>query len=944
MPDTHKEQTTISYKDTLNLPHTDFPLRPASASDDPLLLERWKSDNLYDQAMVHNQGKEKFILHDGPPYANGHIHLGHAYNKILKDITTKSRRMLGYHVPVTPGWDCHGLPIEHKVSQENPGATPYELKKKCRTYAQQWVDIQREDFKKLGVIMDWEHPYITMAPTYEAKTVEAFGVLVQKNTIERKNKTVAWCPSCATTLASAEIEYQDRKDPSLYVLFKMQEADARKLFPTIAEPLYFVVWTTTPWTLPLNRALMIKPGADYVVADMNGKHIIVAAARIDAIVQQLKTEKKVIQTFSAETLTQSHAEHPFIEKLIVPIITDDSVGLEDGTAIVHCAPGCGPIDYEVGVKHNLEIFSPVSPQGAYTHGIMPQELINMPVSDGQIWVIKKLHELGNLFYKTSINHSYPHCWRCHNGLIFRATRQWFFNLQQDNIKQKALDAVNTITFIPEHGKSFLKATLENRWEWCLSRQRSWGVPIPALLCMHCDYTYTNQDFINNVAQHIAQEGIEYWDRVTLEELAPKDLTCPTCELNEFRKETDILDVWFDSGISHYAVLYNNSAQQFPADLYLEGIDQHRGWFQSSLLTAMVLEQQPPMKTIMTHGFTVDEKGQKMSKSLGNVVAPQDIIKTLGTDGLRMWVASIGHQGDAVVSDTLIKNVGEVYRKIRNTCRAMLMNLYDYDHTQDAIAYDKLSPIDAYAVFMVEQLERTVIEQYKQNNFTGVFHELADYCTTHVSALYVEVTKDRLYCDTADSHTRRSTQTALWYMLDTLTHLVAPIMSFTAEFISDFYQKNKTSSIHLQSFAQCQLSSAIPDKQVYITTWETLLAIRSAVLKAIEPHRAQGLIKQSLEARVDISVDDSLVNYELIKNFINQLTPDQQQEFWKDFFVVSQVNLALTKNNVLSESGLAGVSINVSHAEGVKCPRCWRWEKTENAAGLCQRCAQIVEQL
>jgi len=933
----------VNFKDTLNLPSTDFPIRPTATTDDLRLLERWQQEKLYSSAMQAHEGKEKFILHDGPPYANGHIHLGHAYNKILKDIITKAYRMMGYHVPIIPGWDCHGLPIEHKVSEQNPGATPQEITRKCRAYAQEWVDVQREEFKKLGVVMDWDNPYITMAPDYEAKIVEAFALLVKNNVIERKNKTIAWCPSCATVLASAEIEYHDRKDPSLYVLFEMDTNDAKKLFPTIDKPIYFAIWTTTPWTLPLNRAILIKSNTQYDLLEVNGTYVIAGASRSEALAHLLKTEKKVVATISAEKLAQTHAYHPFVDNLTVPVIADESVGLDEGTACVHCAPGCGPLDYEVGVKNNLEIYSPVDPWGKYSRDIAPHELQGMPVSDGQIWVIKKLVEKNKLLHKASITHSYPHCWRCKHGLIFRATRQWFFNLQ--HVKERALEAVDTtINFLPEQGRSFLRATLESRWEWCLSRQRSWGAPIPALLCMHCDYAFTSFEFIMNVAHNIQKQGIEYWENVPVQEIMPPTLTCPNCTSSDFKKETDILDVWFDSGISHFAVLNPapltlslSRGQSFPADMYLEGIDQHRGWFQSSLLTALVIEKQAPMKTIMTHGFTVDEKGQKMSKSLGNVIAPDDIIKKLGTDGLRLWVASIGHDGDAVVSETLLKNVSEVYRKIRNTCRVLLMNLYDYDHTQNAVPLEKLHPVDQYALHILNQLHTTIIQDYKQGNFTAIFHALADYCTTHVSALYVEVTKDRLYCDAADSHERRSVQTAMWYMLDTMTRLTAPILSFTAELISDQYQKNKQQSIHLQKF-----SEQVPVSQQDSILWDMLLEIRSAVLKAIEPYRAEGVIKQSLEAQVTVYLDPALKNYAVLEKFLDSLKKQGYSlaNFLEDLFVVSQVTVTSSRNS-LAESSLKGLYLRVEHAAGTKCPRCWKWSTKVDSQGLEPRCAQIV---
>lgn len=969
-----EKESTVSFKDTLNLPQTDFPIRPVAKVDDPALRERWQQEKLYDKATKRNEGNDKYILHDGPPYANGHIHLGHAYNKILKDIVTKSRRMLGFHVPVKPGWDCHGLPIERKVSEEHPGADAITLKKACRMYAQQWVDIQREEFKRLGVIMDWQHPYMTMSPAYEAKTVEALGMLVDRKFIERKNKTVPWCPTDQTVLAAAEIEYKDRKDPSLYVLFELNSNDVQRIAPTNTEPMYLVVWTTTPWTLPLNRAVMMHPEAVYAVLSINGKQVIAGAELADKLTALLKVEKNVITQFKAQELEDGRARHPFIENLEVPIIFDTSVVLNEGTACVHTAPGCGPLDYEIGVKNGLEIYSPISPDGKYTHGIEPKELEGMAVIDGQIWVIKKLAERGTLFYKTSITHSYPHCWRCHNGLIFRATLQWFFNLEKENIKEKTLKAVEEITFIPAQGRNFLRATVENRWEWALSRQRVWGVPIPALLCNGCDYAYITPEFIYKVAEHINQEGIEYWDRVLVEDIQPKDLACPSCHGTSFRKETDILDVWFESGISHFAVLYDNKELNYPADIYLEGIDQHRAWFQSSLITSLAVEQDKAMKSIMSHGFTVDAKGQKMSKSLGNVVAPQQIIDQLGTDGLRLWVASIGHDGDAVVSDVLLRNVGEVYRKIRNTARGLLMNLYDYDHERDAVDVNTLLPIDHYALHRLYRLNAQTIDNYLRGNFTAVFHELADYCSTELSSFYLDIVKDRLYCDQANGHARRSAQTALWYILDTLTRLTAPIMSFTAEHLSDHYQKNKKDSIHLQRFADlANIHAMIVGEEIaldfeklpaayvghvaetlrvldqashivaYQEQWNLLKELRSALLKVLEQQREQGVIKHSLEAQLTIFIDEqSPYSKELTKFFehLGRIGVSTHQ-FLKEFMIVSQIHIALDRTT-LEETSLKGVYAKAGHAAGTKCPRCWQWEETNNEFGLDKRCQAVLK--
>jgi len=935
-----QEKELVQFKDTLNLPTTDFPIRPNAAEEDPRMIQRWEREQVASSYNSTNQGKSTFILHDGPPYANGHIHIGHAYNKILKDMLTKAERMNGKHVPaVIPGWDCHGLPIELKVSSENPGISPIELKKKCREYAQGWIETQKEEFKRLGVIMDWNHPYITMSPDYEASIVRAFGDFVAQGYIERKNKTVPWCASCKTVLATAEIEYAERKDPSLYVLFRLEQSVVDALSSDLAgTPVDLVIWTTTPWTLPLNRAVMIRPGAEYVVIEHAGKHLMVGKSLADSLAKALGIEKKVIATIQASQLLHlgARAHHPFVD-IVVPLIGSESVTLEDGTAFVHCAPGCGPEDYEVGVKHGLEIFSPVSVDGKYTVGINPAELVGMSVEDGQIWVIKTLAARGALLHKSSIKHSYPHCWRCHKGLIFRATKQWFCDLSKHQLKARVLKTIDGITTYPEKSKNRLEATVDGRLEWCLSRQRIWGVPIPALLCINGDYTYTHQEFISMVADKIAQEGIEYWDRVTVQELMPQGLSCPECSSTTFIKEEDILDVWFDSGVSHYAVLKKQSPSAFPASLYLEGKDQHRGWFQSSLLTAQVIEDAAPMKSILTHGFTVDQQGRKMSKSLGNVVSPEQMIKEMGTDGLRLWVSSIDYADDAVVSPVLIANVKEVFRKIRNTCRFLLSNLYDYDHEQHAVAPEKLMVIDAYALEMAARVNERIQRAYASYNFTGVYHELADYCSSELSAFYLDIIKDRLYVEQADGYRRRSAQTVCWIILDMITRAMAPILSFTAEQISDLYQRNKQQSIHLQSFASFEYRIG---NESFDRRWKLLKQARSAILKAIEQLRAQGIIKHSLEASVTIAAVDGSDIAQILNEVRQELPAGQDlNEFLKEFIIVSQVSEQSEARLVDSE--LNGLMVHVDQALGIKCPRCWHWDETTNQHGLCRRCATLL---
>lgn len=967
-----KEEKKVSFKDTLNLPRTDFPIRPNAKVDDKQMLERWQNEDLYGKTFVLNQGKETFILHDGPIYTNGHLHLGHAYNKVLKDVICKTQRMFGKHVPVTPGWDCHGLPIELKVTKEFPGLSRTELKKKCREYSRKWIDIQTDEAKKLGVLMDWDNPYMTMSHSYEASILRAFGQFVAGGYIERKNKTVPWCYSCKTVLASAEIEYQERKDPSVYVEFQLDAAFSKKLFPDVKQPVSLLIWTTTPWTLPLNRAVIVKPEADYVLLEINNKLVIVGKALADVLCKKMEVEKKVVAEFHSKKLAGVKADHPFVPGLQVPIIFDQFVALDEGTACVHCAPGCGPDDYEIALKNNLEIFSPLSADGKYTEGIAPQELEGMAINDGQIWVLRKLVELEKLFFKSSMRHPYPHCWRCHNPLMFRATKQWFCDLSKGDLKKKALLACETINTIPKKSIEHLKATLEGRLEWCLSRQRVWGVPIAALLCKDCETPFIDQALIEKVAEGVEQYGIEYWDTVELKVLLPDGLKCTKCHGTEFKKETDILDVWFDSGVSHFAVLKDNEKLNFPADMYFEGKDQHRGWFQSSLLTGIVLEGISPTKTIVTHGFTVDGKGKKMSKSLGNTVAPDQMIEKIGTDGLRLWAASIDVQGEAIVSDVLVKNVQQVFRKVRNTCRFLLSNLYDFDKDNDVLPLENLLPIDQYALEQLCHVQNDILGQYSEYDFTAVFHSLADYCTVDLSSFYLDIVKDRLYVEKADGLKRRSTQTVCWHILDALTKMIAPILSFTAEQISDHYQKDKKESIHLQKFADVselwqELSERratavfwprLPHQRIdtgahdataimkYIAQWEhmwnVLKNIRSAILKAIELKREKDILKHSLEARVTVYFDMDAPTMEPLKNFYKELEKAGQEvdAFFKEFLIVSQFNIAPSKDG-LQAAEYVGLYVKVERAVGDKCPRCWQWEETDHEHKLCSRCQQVL---
>ncbi len=964
-----------SFRDSLNLPQTDFPIRPNPKEDDPAMIARWQEEDLYRKTYHENEGNPKYICMDGPPYANGNIHLGHAYNKILKDIITKARRMAGFHTPVQPGWDCHGLPIEIKVTTETPNLSKPELIQACRNFADHWIGVQMKEFKRLGILMNWHAPWKTMDFSYEAQELRALGQYVQKGYINRSKKTVPWCPSCQTVLATAEIEYEDRKDPSLFVRFPLTQDSLSKLFPNIKDSVSIVIWTTTPWTIPLNRAVLVKPHTKYALLKIRDTYVLVGADLAGSLCKQLNVDQETVQTVDSSDLAGLTVIHPLMPQVFVPILEDTMVQTSEGTAFVHCAPGAGPQDYETGVRNKLEIFSPVNPDGTYDKTIQPRDLVGVHVNDGQIWVIKKLHEDGYLLHKSSIRHSYPHCWRCRGGLIYRATQQWFFDLTHNSLKSRTLAVTDTIKTLPEKSINRLQATIEARFEWCISRQRVWGVPIPALLCTACDYTYTSKDFIDKVAAGVEKEGVEYWNAVSITDLVGTTFTCPSCSGNSFQKEQDILDVWFDAGLSHYMILHNNPPQQFPADLYLEGKDQHRGFFQSSLLTAMALEEASPMKMILTHGFTVDEHGIKMSKSRGNVTSPGEIIDAIGTDGLRLWASSVDYAGEAIISETLIKNVQEVFRKVRNTCRFLLSNLYDFDIEKDAIAIEHMRAIDQQALRELFLFNIEIQRAYKQYDYTELFHRFGEFVSVNLSTFYLEIVKDCLYVEKADGHARRSVQTACWYILDTLTRLMAPVLSFTAEHISDLYQKNKTDSIHLQRFTdlafvgvyvsrsnkalcavmqQAESSSTgifealshISDLSVHVSQealWNTLKLMRSAILKATEKLRETGDIKRSLDAKVVVYIDSTMHHYSEVKAFFESLTHkgESSEAFFKDFAIVSQFSWSEKKDDI-PESSMPGLYITVEKALGVKCPRCWQWAQSNHKDELCDRCEIILQ--
>ena len=936
-----------------------MPIRPNHTVTDYETYCFWKKNHITEKIYDAKKDKPAYILHDGPPYANGEIHLGHAYNKIMKDIIIRSRGMMGYNTYTIPGWDCHGLPIEHKVAQANPTLDSIEIKKQCELYAEGWINNQRESFKKLGILMDWENPYKTMDKKYQSTIISVFGTLVSRGYISRSKKTVPWCCGCKTALASAEIEYKNSKDPSLYVLFEAKKNNFLSSLTT--KEVFFIIWTTTPWTLPLNRAVMLKKNGKYMLAFDGERHLIFGKDCLTHLAALTKKEFEILYEFDAEKLKNEQIFHPFEENRVVPVIFDDAVETGEGTACVHTAPGCGPTDYEVGIKNNLEIYSPVSDNGLYTPQTNVPELIGMPISEGQIWVIKKLAEKGTLFFKTNITHSYPHCWRSLEKLIFRATPQWFCNLEKDNFKEKTLKAIDTITFFPESGKSTLKATVSNRWEWCISRQRKWGVPIVALINKESNTYWTSEAFIEYIANKVAVHGIEYWDRLDLKDkeihhLIPQKIID---QLNQWNKETDILDVWFDSGISHTEVLKKNN--MFPADVYLEGVDQHRGWFQSSLLTSVALYDQAPMKTIVSCGYTVDEKGQKMSKSQGNGVDPESISKKIGLDCLRMWVASVQIGGDIVVSEKVFSNIQEVYRKIRNTCRFAIQNISDFDPFTEIINFNSMDFVNQYAVEILYEYAIKIISAYQNFNFSEVLKLLIDLCNSFLSSFYFDIHKDILYCEGKYSFSRKQVQSVLYVAVDMIVKLIAPICIVTAEDISNYYVSSKKETIHLELFPDFTIlkestgilrglsNYSVLTKEIIQTEltkikendiserrklWKDLFELRNMIFKKIEELREEQIVKQSIETEVIIFYTENSKIERILKE-LKRLTSNEIEEFLALFLLVSNVK-SLPGNEE---------SVDVRKYNGKKCDRCWKYTALlDEIYPVCTRCAKIVKKL
>jgi isoleucyl-tRNA synthetase len=918
----------MDYRHTLNLPRTDFPMKANLPKREPEMLAVWEAKGIYRQITEEAKGRTKYILHDGPPYANGHIHIGTALNKILKDFIVKSKFMAKYDSRYVPGWDCHGLPVEHEVEKSlgvKKGELPIvEIRKRCREYAAKFVEIQRGEFKRLGVFGEWEHPYLTMNFAYQATIVREFGKFLLNGSVYKGKKPVHWCPTCKTALAEAEVKYEDHRSPSIYVKFKMV-SDLGNELPTLeGKPISVIIWTTTPWTIPANLAIALHPDFTYVAVDVGSEIYILAEGLLSSVMEKFGIHGyQVLEKFSGRRLEGMKCRHPFLERDSL-IILASYVTLDAGTGCVHTAPGHGQEDYESGIRYGLEIYSPVDDDGHFTQDV--PFFAGQFVFDANEAVNQKLSEVGALLKVEVMEHSYPHCWRTNDPIIFRATEQWFISMEKNGLRKNALKSINEVTWIPPWGRDRIYGMIENRPDWCVSRQRAWGIPIPVFYCAACKQSLVRQETIDHVARLFEEKGADVWFEEEADRLLPKGTQCAQCGGKDFTKEMDILDVWFDSGVSYAAVLETREHLQFPASLYLEGSDQHRGWFHSSLLTCVGTRGRAPYHTVLTHGFVVDGEGKKMSKSAGNSVAPDEVIEQLGADVLRLWVAAEDYKDDIKISKEILKRLADAYFRIRNTFRFLLGNLYDFDPGTDRIPYDEIYEMDRWALHRLQKLILRVREAYEHFEFHVVYHSVQNFCAVEMSALYFDILKDRLYTFPARSVGRRSAQTVLYEILESLTRLMAPILTFTAEEVWKYIPPGpgKAESVHLMSFPELQseyLDESLEEQ------WEKIWEVRAVVNKALEEARKEKKIGLSLDAQIHLHLPEKM--YQFLQAYQKDL---------KSIFIVSSVTLHRDEKEMWAE---------VLRADGRKCDRCWNYDVSVGLHPehqiICQRCVEAIQQ-
>ena len=922
------------WKETVNLPRTDFPMKGRLPETEPVVIARWEAMDLGGQLARKRAGARKFVLHDGPPYANGNIHIGHALNKILKDVVIKSRSMAGADAPYVPGWDCHGLPIELNVDRElgpkKREMTEADFRRACRRYAERFVNAQREDFKRLAILGTWDDPYLTMSYDYQAEIVLALGAFVDKGMVYKGKKPVHWCIRCQTALAEAEVEYEQHVSRSIVVEFVLDPSSAAALaerVPALAgRAASALAWTTTPWTIPSNLAVAFNPTLQYGAYSVDDRVVIVAAELAEGVAALIgRPLGSPIAEVDGRVFDRLLFRHPIYDRTSLGVL-GDYVTTDQGTGVVHTAPGHGADDFQTGVAYGLDIYAPVDRSGHFTEEV--GLFAGQQVFDANTAIEDVLDRHGHLWHRSTVEHSYPHCWRCHNPVIFLATAQWFIAMDPQGLRSEALKSLEQIRWIPEWGQERMRGMLANRPDWCISRQRSWGVPLPAVYCTGCQEALLTRPIIDRAAKVFAGFGADAWYERPIEEFVPADLTCPGCGGHEFERERDILDVWFDSGSSHLGVLAKRPELQWPADVYLEGSDQYRGWFHSSLLVGLGTHGRPPYRQVITHGFVVDENGRKMSKSLGNVVSPQDVIRRHGAEILRLWAAMVDYREEVRLGEEILARVVEAYRKFRNTLRYLIANLYDFDPATDMVEADRLLGVDRYALARHADAADKALGAYEAYDFQSVFHALNGLATIDLSAFYFDVSKDRLYTFGARSTARRSAQTAMYVLADSLTRLLAPILPVTTDEIWQRLPARSDASVHLAEFpGDC---SAWQDAEV-VDDWTRLIGVRNRVNIALEAARQQKRIGTSLEARVILTASDADTGF-----------LDQHADDLPMLFIASQVEVRR------GTGGDDEVAVDVVRAEGDKCPRCWRYVEDASTdpdvEGLCGRCRDAVAEL
>ncbi|MCM8779778.1 MAG: isoleucine--tRNA ligase [Candidatus Omnitrophica bacterium] len=933
------------YKKTLNLPKTDFSMKADLNKNEPHILKSWQDMGLYKLIQDKSKGRPKYILHDGPPYANGDIHIGHALNKTLKDIIVKYKTMRGFDSSFVPGWDCHGLPVEHQLFKElgisKSQIDQADFRKKAHAYAMKFVNIQKEQFRRLGVFGDWDNPYLTLDKQYEEAIVRSFGELLKKGYIYRGKKPVNWCYKCETALAEAEVEYEDHSSPSVYLKFELVDKDNKFK----GKKAFAVVWTTTPWTLIANVAIAVHPDFEYALVEAGGEIWIIQKDLVAAVMEKTGQKDYTVKECIAGKELEGLPYRDIFQRPRNPdlrIVLADYVSKEEGTGCVHTAPGHGMEDYLTGQKYKIETVMPVNNKGEFFEEIA-MEFKGIHVFDANDKIIEKLKKQGSLLYSASILHTYPHCWRCKTPIIFRATEQWFLKIDHKDLRKKLLQVINSdIQWIPPAGEERISAMVKLRPDWCLSRQRLWGVPIPSLICAHCNKEFLDSALIDKFADMVAKDGSDIWFTKDIKEFLPAALKCPYCGSESFLPARDILDVWFDSGVSSQAVLKKRKELEFPCALYLEGSDQHRGWFQSSLIPAMCIDERPPFKSVLTHGFVVDGQGRKMSKSVGNVISPQDIIAKYGADILRLWVASSDYNEDIRISEEILSRLVEAYRKIRNTARFALSNLFDFEPAKHKLDYEKLLRLDKWILWRMSEVLECVDNSYKNFEFHKVYKAIYDFCNEDLSMYYLDMAKGRLYTYAADSVQRRAAQTAIYEILNSLVRMIAPILVFTADQIWKYMPKEEPlSSVHLANwpeenlmFAQKDIS---PEKNI-AAQFRTIMELIPDIARLLEEKRSSGTIGSSFDAQIII-----LTNNDFQYKYLESLKPDLPE-----IFKVSAVSIekkdAWDKN--LTSSRYNDIALVVEKAGGFKCARCWNYSpsvgKYKEHSMLCERCVEAIK--